>query len=79
MCWFNALGAAAKISEQEAISVNRSAFCYLRELLPQRAKLAAAAFSEIGDFLRRAQESKVCADEAAALAVEFAPPPSPAG
>ncbi len=73
MCWFNALIAATKISQQEAISVSRPAFSFLRELLPQRTKLSPAAFTKIGDFLRLAQKSNVCADEAAALAVQFTP------
>jgi hypothetical protein len=30
--------------------------------------------TEIGDFIRLAQESNVCAGKAAALAVQFAPP-----
>ena len=66
-----------KIGQEEAISVNRFALYFLTELLPQRAKLAPSVFAEIGDFLRLAQESNVCADEAAALAVQFGPPPSP--
>ena len=79
MCWFVAFEAATKLSEQEAIWVNRSAFAFLRDLLPQRLKLAPAAFTEIGKFLRLAQESNICAAEAEALAVQFAPPPSLAG
>jgi tetratricopeptide (TPR) repeat protein len=77
-CWYKALGAATKISQQRALSVNRSAFALLHELLLQRGKLAPAALTEIGKFLRLAQESNVCADEAAALAAQFAPTTSAA-
>jgi tetratricopeptide (TPR) repeat protein len=78
-CWFNALKAATNSSEEEAISISRRAFRFLHELLPQRAKLTPAAFIKIGKFLRLAEEANICADEAAALAVHYAPPPSPSG
>jgi hypothetical protein len=51
----------------------------LQELLPKRAKLSPTAFTEIVKFLRLAQESNVCAAEAAVLAVQFASPTPPTG
>ena len=78
-CWNDALLAAKQIGEQEAIIVVHSACSLLDEMLPHRAKLPVSSFGKIADFLRLAQESNLCADEAAGLAVQFAPQDLPAG
>jgi tetratricopeptide (TPR) repeat protein len=55
-CWSRTLEAAVQVSPQTAASVVRSAYSFLQEMLPHRAKLPPAAMKAIGDFLGAAQK-----------------------